>query len=355
MKNPNSQLSSNCKLKKKSNENSFLNTESSYINNNGLEKYEGLINYPQEKIFDIPNFGNNHNKPNIIHPAKNPLNNNFISNNNNYNNKHITSKTPERSINNSFNKSKGRNFKPTNAPANVNNNLALNKSNKKKIYNIKDESNNTPMVHNHIRNTVRSASFTKKECPDPQLNGNTKENSNVNNKIYTRNKSKNNYETTKNNIFPNQIPRYSGNSNVNDQIKNNIILNQQANPFNNFNPFPPTNNYLNNYNSSSNTNTEPSFMRNNNILIKNYDTEFNERGRQNFNQYKNLDLINKSASRSNSAGYARKPSSDWRKGDDSIERQRIHNFYNNQYSSEINENLLKNEEFSTQYPDRSEK
>lgn len=170
-----------------------------------------------------------------------------------------------------------------------------------------------------------------------------KKNEKNSNKIYIRNKSKNNYETTKNNIFPNQrnIPnnRKKSKSKTKSKVshiknlpkKNNIYNNYSnfntepsiascENIFNNFNEIGINNDIYKNSNLKNHYNNNDYYDKNNNM---------NHRGRENHFE-KALDVRNsRFNSRSNSAGYARKPSSEWRKGDGSLEHQKVHNNYGN--------------------------
>jgi hypothetical protein len=232
----------------------------------------------------------------------------------------------------------------------------------------KAHKNPRAFVYDHIADTVRSVSNSKKTLSSK-------------NKIYIRNKSKNNYETTKNNIFPTQ-------KNNNDKSKRskskgrhqkinknkNFYLNADVKNYSNFNTEPcnygtNSNNIKDNYNRNlinyphRDINNSRNHHINNNIGSNNYNNnknyaEKNEAANANYyriiqeekaknNNYfinqndiqrerqiehaiaqKSYELGNYTNSRSNS-GYARKPSSEWRKGESSLERQRTQNAYHN--------------------------
>ncbi len=166
------------------------------------------------------------------------------------------------------------------------------------------------------------------------------------NKIYVRNKSKNDYETTKNNIFPNQIKDKDKKTKpkkkqklVNSGEKNNSYSNWNTEPnsLKNYNKINKDNNFLkiNRYN-IQNSMKYPNEMTKNNYLGKNqeektktkhYDYYLTEN--QDF-KGKKIQIENKKiqSSRSNSVKFARKPSSEWRRGDSSISPQRVHDIKN---------------------------
>ncbi len=252
------------------------------------------------------------------------------------------------------------------------------------------------MVHNHIADTIRSVSNSKK------IGAATSSCSSVN-KVYVRNKSKNDYETTKNNIFPNQKFSAAGNRHKSSKSKRRkqeaAAMNIAAfthstaadmKDYPNFNTEPSSHssNIYNNYSNNNFTcNDNNNYHGKNNISHNTIDYDYakinhqaakrnadlnrlfteekanNKHNISNNNKNKSenalprgrrveaakasvpFEIRNYTNSRSNSAaGYARKPSAEWRRGDDTLEPQRVHNNAYPCQNSNVN-NSVNNEKY----------
>lgn len=406
LKTPYFQLSENIKLKGFPKEKAFLPNENSNIKNilaaeipkakNQLSNNKNYLNKSKEalkiqKAFDAKNIRNPNNSFDYY--------SNFYNNNNNndhYQHHNDNSQNYPNFANQYFNMNEFNNLNNANNPQN---NFYYNKANsanydaiisepnknelknKSPLNNLKSvtktankQKKQNAVVHNHIADTIRSVSNTRKTQGSK-------------NKIYVRNKSKNNYETTKSNIFPysnNNNNNYKNNKNKTKKSRskskqkihknNNYDFNHDLKNYYNFNTEPSDisenyNNFNDNFIGRNINNNNNSFNEFN--YSRNQDSNFNEGylNKNNYNNYNNnnnayLDKVinekkiknnnfynqndiqrgrqieqkfkaqnsvmlnNYTNSRSNS-GYARKPSSEWRKGESSLEPARVQNAYQN--------------------------
>lgn len=155
-----------------------------------------------------------------------------------------------------------------------------------------------------------------------------------NNKIYIKNKSKNNYENTKENIFPNFSDEiYKFNNFITEP---NSVFDEQQNQFLDYN----SKNNMNYYRNNQNLKQENYIFSDEPIENKNNSS----RGRNN-ELKNNLNFLNYSYSQSRSgSGIKGKASSEWRKGAENLEYKKNYENYlkkiniNNSYEYEEKNN-----------------